>query len=207
MLICPVRHHSPAAALQVERLIQARRPLAVLVEGPADATALIPLLLDPATAPPVALYAFRGGDAARAAYYPFCQYSPEYAALRAGQAVGARLAFCDLPAAVTLDWREDPPEGDGLPTPAAIDADPTPSDYARFAAALAEAAGFEEFEAFWEAAFEQEAGGRPPDGYVALLADFGDKARVLGDPTRDEHDARREQHMAAAARALVADGI
>src|SRR3954469_9369555 len=145
MLICPVRHHSPAAALQVERLIHARRPLAVLVEGPADATALIPLLLDPATAPPVALYAFRGGDAARAAYYPFCQYSPEYAALRAGQAVGARLEFCDLPASVTLDWHAEAPEADGPPDPAATDADPEPADYARFASALAAAAGFEEF--------------------------------------------------------------
>jgi hypothetical protein len=240
VLICPVRHHSPAAALQVARLIQARRPQAVLVEGPADATPLIPLLLDPATVPPVALYAYRGGDAVRAAYYPFCQYSPEYAALRAGQAIGARLAFCDLPAAVTLDWHDDDAPDDDAPlaTPAptgaappsltepcggpsptlteppgtapgppAADADPEPTDYARFAAALAEAAGFAEFEAFWEAAFEQDAGACPPDDYVALLADFGGKARALGDPTRHAHDALREQHMAATARALVAEGI
>src|SRR5919199_3318719 len=59
MLVCPVRHHSPAAALQVERLIHERRPRAVLVEGPADANDLIPLLLDAETAPPVALYAYR----------------------------------------------------------------------------------------------------------------------------------------------------
>ena len=59
ILICPVRHHSPAAALQVARLIRERRPRAVLVEGPADGTDLIPLLLDGETAPPVALYAYR----------------------------------------------------------------------------------------------------------------------------------------------------
>jgi hypothetical protein len=202
-----VRHHSPAAALQVERLIRERRPRAVLIEGPADASGLIPLLLDPATAPPVAIYAYRGGDSVRAAYYPFCQYSPEYAALRAGQAVGAHLAFCDLPASLTLDWHDAAPETDRTAAAAAADADPEPADYAQFAAALAAAAGFEEFEAFWEAAFEQEAGVRAPEGYAALLADFGDRARALGDPTRDEHDARREQHMAAAARALIADGL
>jgi hypothetical protein len=207
MLICPIRHHSPAAALQVEHLIRERRPRAVLVEGPADATALIPLILDPATVPPVAVYAYRPGDAARAAYYPLCQYSPEYAALRAGEAVGARLAFCDLPAAVTLDWPDDAPRPDELAAPASADPDPEPADYARFAAALADAAGFEEFEAFWEAAFEQEAGARAPEHYLALLADFGDKARALGDPSRDGRDARREQYMAASARALVADGI
>jgi hypothetical protein len=216
-----VRHHSPAAARQVARLIAARRPQAVLVEGPADATPMIPLLLDAATAPPVALYAYRGGDSVRAAYYPFCQYSPEYAALRAGQTVGARLAFCDLPAAVTLDWHDEPeaaappgppapgadPDATVLPRPPAADADPEPSDYARFAAALADAAGFEEFEAFWEAAFEQEAGAESAERYVAALADFGTKARVLGDPRRDERDGLREQHIAAAARTLVSEGI
>src|SRR5215216_6056698 len=114
MLICPVRHHSPAAALQVERLIRERRPRAVLVEGPADASDLIPLLLDAQTEPPVALYAYhadrqqteprgndsiagavaraaeggRGRERVRAVYYPFCHYSPEYVALKVGQEVG-----------------------------------------------------------------------------------------------------------------------
>src|SRR3712207_7332274 len=54
-----VRHHSPAGALQVDRLIRERRPRAVLIEGPADADPLIPLLLDAGTVPPVALYAYR----------------------------------------------------------------------------------------------------------------------------------------------------
>ena len=40
----PVRHHSPACARQVDRLIRAIRPDAVLIEGPRDATHLIPLL-------------------------------------------------------------------------------------------------------------------------------------------------------------------
>src|SRR5262245_29894344 len=103
-LIFPVRHHSPTAALQVARLIRDRRPRAVLVEGPADATELIPLLLDAETVPPVALYVYRGGgEHVRAAFYPYCQYSPEYVALRVGQEIGAELRFCDLPAGVMLD--------------------------------------------------------------------------------------------------------
>ena len=217
MLICPVRHHSPAAALQVERLIQARRPQAVLVEGPADATALIPLLLDPADrarrwpSTPTAAAMRCARPITRSA-----TYSPEYAALRPARQSGARLAFCDLPAAVTLDWHDEPSEADETAeppeagarlVPPVAAADPAPADYARFAAALASGAGFEEFEAFWEAAFEQDAGAQPPEGYAALLADFGEKARLLGDPARDEHDALRERHMAAAARALVADGM
>ena len=89
----------PAAALQVGRLIRERRPKVVLIEGPADASALIDQLLDSATVPPVALYAYRRrGDDVRAAFYPFCAYSPEYVAMRAGREVGAELRFCDLPA-------------------------------------------------------------------------------------------------------------
>ena len=52
----PVRHHSPACARQVGRLIREIRPDAVLIEGPRDATHLIPLLSHPKTKMPVAIY-------------------------------------------------------------------------------------------------------------------------------------------------------
>src|SRR5207247_2036744 len=56
-----------------------------------------------------ALYAYRRrGDDVRAAYYPFCAYSPEYVALRVGREVGAEVGFCDLPASVTLEWEDAP---------------------------------------------------------------------------------------------------
>ena len=257
MLICPVRHHSPAAALQVERLIREHRPQAVLVEGPADATDLIPLLLDPETEPPVALYVYRtirshdGGSGGaqpngrphearvRAVYYPFCHYSPEYVALKVGQEVGARLLFCDVPATAALDQEGADDEaggdeggdgdrdgnGDGTLAGEAQPADgtaaattarppavagPPPTSlpgFGEFASAVAAASGFESFEAFWEAAFEQDAGARPPAEYVALLATFGGQARAFSTAGRDAYDGAREGHMAAAARALVESGV
>jgi hypothetical protein len=39
VLIFPIRHHSPAAARHVDRVIRERRPRAVLIEGPATPTA------------------------------------------------------------------------------------------------------------------------------------------------------------------------
>lgn len=106
----PVRHHSPACALHLARLLHELRPAAVLIEGPADATALIPLLLDEDARPPFAFYctyAPPGGsrhgaeDAAEApsrcaSWYPFCEYSPELVALRVGHELGAELRFIDL---------------------------------------------------------------------------------------------------------------
>jgi hypothetical protein len=232
MFICPIRHHSPAAALQVERLIRERRPRAVLVEGPSDATDLVPLLLDAETAPPVALYAyrqqeppadgsppddagsFRPQDRVRAVYYPFCDYSPEYVALKVGQEVGAQLRFCDVPAAAVLqeDETQEPATDADTPTsqpPTAGAALPPTAlaGFGEFARAVATAAGFDDFEEFWEASFEQDAGSRPAPEYVDLLGTFGAQARALNDPAHDTRDAARERHMAAAARLVVQAGV
>jgi hypothetical protein len=220
VIVVPIRHHSPAAALQVERLIRERRPRVVLVEGPSDATPLIEQLLDRASVPPLALYAYRRhGDDVRAVYYPFCAYSPEYVALKVGREVGGEVAFCDLPAAVTLEWEEldpkgflkarlrppqPPPHGDGEGEQVADGA--APLAYGRMTAALAEAAGFDDFEAFWEAVFEQEAGQRTPEGFIEALEAFGSAARRLI-TVHHEYDSRRERAMAAAARAFVEQGV
>lgn len=98
----PVRHHSPACAWHLERLIRQAKPGAVLIEGPRDATSLLPLILHKKTRFPVAIYTTyvdRSADdspARHAAYYPLCDYSPELVALRAGSAVGATVRFIDL---------------------------------------------------------------------------------------------------------------
>jgi len=98
----PVRHHSPACAWHVGRLIRDVRPDAVLIEGPRDATPLIPLLLHAETRFPVAIYATyvrRRADGAPdrfAAYYPVCEFSPEHQAIVAAAEVGAATSFIDL---------------------------------------------------------------------------------------------------------------
>jgi hypothetical protein len=98
----PVRHHSPACAWHVDRLIREIRPAAVLIEGPRDATRLIPFLLHKRARMPVAIYTTfvqrREDDIPlrHAAYYPLCDYSPELAAVRAADAIGAEARFIDL---------------------------------------------------------------------------------------------------------------
>ncbi|HOF89569.1 MAG TPA: DUF5682 family protein, partial [Armatimonadota bacterium] len=98
----PIRHHSPACAWHVDRLIRHLRPDAVLIEGPRDATPLIPLLIHPETRMPVAIFTTyiaraRGAQPAHyAAYYPFCDFSPELAAIRAAAALEIPAKFIDL---------------------------------------------------------------------------------------------------------------
>src|ERR1700756_5225071 len=85
----PIRHHSPACAWHLQHLILERKPRAILVEGPASFTPLIPLILHEKTRAPMAVYCSFVGEEAEdampsnlgppryAAYYPFCDYSPE----------------------------------------------------------------------------------------------------------------------------------
>jgi hypothetical protein len=98
----PVRHHSPACARQVGRLIRAHRPDVVLIEGPRDATPLLPLLLSGKARMPLAIFATyaepsgEGPPVRHGSYYPLCDYSPELAAVRAAADVGAACEFIDL---------------------------------------------------------------------------------------------------------------
>jgi hypothetical protein len=110
----PIRHHSPACAWHVERVIRELRPDVVLIEGPRDATPLIPLLIYAETRMPVAIFTTyikraRGEQAAHyAAYYPFCDFSPELAAIRAAAALGIPAKFIDLTYPVQVANGEQP---------------------------------------------------------------------------------------------------
>lgn len=96
----PIRHHSPACAWALRAMIRAVRPAAVLIEAPIDFQQHIDLLLDEETRMPVAIASLIGSSEKRiAAYYPFCDHSPELIALQEGKACGAKLRFIDLPSA------------------------------------------------------------------------------------------------------------
>ncbi|MFN8606158.1 MAG: DUF5682 family protein [Vulcanimicrobiota bacterium] len=90
-----VRHHSPACARLVASLIRREKPRFVLIEGPSDFNPrMAELQLEHQL--PVALFSSCQGE--RRVYTPFCDYSPEWVALRVAAQVGAEPLFMDLPA-------------------------------------------------------------------------------------------------------------
>ena len=101
--LVPIRHHSPACALALSALLEEVRPTAVLIEGPAEYTALLSALQDPATIPPVALLSL--GEHA-ASYYPLAEFSPEWVALRWAGEHEAEAVFIDRSACLRDD--DDP---------------------------------------------------------------------------------------------------
>jgi hypothetical protein len=98
VIFFPVRHHSPQCAALVEQMIAQVQPATVLIEGPSDYNEhFSELMLDHQL--PIAIYSYFQTTAGKSsgAYYPFCEYSPEWSALRAATHAGAAVRFIDLP--------------------------------------------------------------------------------------------------------------
>lgn len=97
VLFFPVRHYSPASAIHLEAAILEMKPAAVLIEGPADFNEhLDELFLGHEF--PIAIYSYVrfSNETKASAFYPFCEYSPEWVAAELGRDLGARVEFIDL---------------------------------------------------------------------------------------------------------------
>ncbi|MDL4821149.1 DUF5682 family protein [Actinomadura opuntiae] len=181
-----VRHHSPACARLVRDTIARLRPAYVLVEGPADFSGRLDELLL-GHEPPVAVYSFyRDAERVHSSWSPFCDYSPEWAALTTGRAVGAELRFIDLPA-----WHPAFAErGNRYADAERRHADAT--------ARLCREFAVDNTDVLWDHLFEIDADDLPArlDAYFAL---------VRGDADPGPDDSARESYMAAWIRAAEAD--
>jgi hypothetical protein len=115
-VIVGVRHHSPACARLVRTVIQREKPAFVLIEGPCDMNDRLGELRLRHT-PPIAIFSYRApapgleakpeseeeGAPAEAnqtwsSWCPFCDYSPEWVAIKEAHDIGAKTLFNDLPA-------------------------------------------------------------------------------------------------------------
>lgn len=56
IMLIPVRHHSPACACHIKKIFAQWKPDAVLVEGPDNANALLPVMVHSDTRAPFAIY-------------------------------------------------------------------------------------------------------------------------------------------------------
>ncbi|MDX2543940.1 DUF5682 family protein [Streptomyces sp. WI04-05B] len=106
-LLLGVRHHGPGSARAVRAALAAARPAVVLIEGPPEADALIPLAADEDMRPPVALLAHAVDEPGRSAFWPLAEFSPEWVAIRWALEHGVPARFIDLPATHTLAWEKE----------------------------------------------------------------------------------------------------
>ncbi|MGV9523564.1 DUF5682 family protein [Streptomyces griseus] len=159
-----VRHHGPGSARAVLAALAAARPAAVLVEGPPEGDALLPLAADPRMRPPVALLAHAVDDPGRASFWPMAAFSPEWVAIRWALDHDVPVRFIDLPAAHSLALKEPAPGTgrEGAPGERAADEVTPVVDPIRV---LAETAGYDDPERWWEDVVEHRSpGGDTPAG-------------------------------------------
>lgn len=187
----PVRHHSPTAARLVRELIESLRPSAVLIEGPSDFNDRLDELALPHELP-IAIYSYvRLSDGSRrGAYYPFCEYSPEWQAIVTGRRCGATVRFIDLPYGdIAAEDRR---------TNRYADADLRRSRYVR---QLCQKLGVDTFDAVWDTLFELDRD-LDPDAYLRRAHQFCGQIRLIeGDAS--PVDLRREAFMSTQIRATM----
>lgn len=161
VLFFPVRHHSPACSYHLLKAIEAYKPDCILIEGPENASGLIPVLTHEDTKPPLALYyAYRDSKGLVTeekedykCYYPFLDYSPELTALKKAKELGIEARFIDLPYAEILIGTK---ENHGVRKEG--EKQTYNDDYllsrSKYLQLLCEKTGLRDFEELWEKYFE-----------------------------------------------------
>ncbi|WP_327422337.1 DUF5682 family protein [Streptomyces sp. NBC_01230] len=200
-LLLGIRHHGPGSARAVRAALDAAEPRAVLIEGPPEADALLPLAADERMRPPVALLAHAVDDAGRAAFWPLAEFSPEWVAIRWALRHDVPVRFIDLPAAHSLAMTDssapgadhDEEQGRAGDAGGAVVAPPIDP-----IGVLAEAAGYDDPERWWEDVVEH----RTPDGRLVdprgPFAALGEAMTALREVYGDgghPRDAVREAYM------------
>ncbi|MFF7336063.1 DUF5682 family protein [Streptomyces sp. NPDC008163] len=189
-LLLGVRHHGPGSARAVRAALDTANPRAVLIEGPPEGDALLPLAADEEMRPPVALLAHAVDDPGRAAFWPFAEFSPEWVAIRWALARDVPVRFIDLPAAHSLAMEaDDAPEEE--PGERSVPVDPI--------RVLAETAGYDDPERWWEDVVEHRVpGSGEAAGPLAAFAALGEAMTALREAYGDgghPRDAVREAYM------------
>jgi hypothetical protein len=142
-----IRHHGPGSARQLVHKLNELKPDVLLIEGPPEAEEMLQWVQHNEMKPPVALLAYDPKEPKNATFYPFTNFSPEWQAILYGLENEIPIRFIDIPLAHKLaeNANEDQQveQADLLEKPTK-----SPMQY------LAEAAGFENDEEWWEQHFE-----------------------------------------------------
>src|ERR1051325_4828696 len=147
--ILGIRHHGPGSAALLRKALDVLEPACVLIEGPPEGDELIQYVADPDLKPPVAILLHAADEASLASFIPFAEFSPEWQAMQWALKHQRPVRFFDWPAAVSLGLEKGKRENPESSTPQ-IRADALDL--------LANAAGYEDGETFWNGLIEQHGG-------------------------------------------------
>lgn len=202
-----IRHHGPRSARGVLAELRRIDPDIVLIEGPADADPLVGFVGSDEMSPPVAILAYAATKPAVAAFWPFAAFSPEWQAMCWAVDNARPVRFCDLPASMMLAHSDGGKAGGGrseteptdddltldLTEPGGLDAGaPVRTDPI---GVLADAAGYDDPERWWDDVIETHSDGAGFDAIAEAMTALRDELPPVGDLDERLHEERREAHM------------
>ena len=159
-----IRHHGPGSSRNLLQALEEMQPDILLIEGPPEGNELLKWVVDKEMHPPVAMLAYVPDDPQNAVFYPFTDFSPEWQAISYAFKNKIPVRFNDMPLTHKLAMRPTQPAQEekteeNQEEDAAVDPQkskkeeivPVPRNPIKY---LAEAAGYDDPEEWWEQHFE-----------------------------------------------------
>jgi len=169
-----IRHHGPGSARSLLQALQQMEPDILLIEGPADADALLAPMADKTLLPPVAMLVYNPKSLSQSSYFPFADFSPEWQAIQYAIDQSVPVRFIDLPQGIHFSLNIAEKENQQLsvlPQENPLEKKSLSKEdrklYADPLAYIANLAGYSDSERWWEVTFEQHAADR--EIFPALL--------------------------------------
>lgn len=211
-----IRHHGPGSARSLKTALEQLRPDCILVEGPPEANGLLPLMLHAEMQPPVALLVYASENPAEASFYPFARFSPEWQALTYGLSQNIPTRFFDLPLTHRMGQKAPEPLGkETQPAPEAESPESPPPPPLELAeqlpqpdplTALANAAGYTDFERWWNYLVEERRGANVFAAILEAISALRESDEGVFQLPEEANEQLREATMRQNIRAALKEG-
>ncbi|TKZ35972.1 DUF5682 family protein [Brachyspira catarrhinii] len=189
----PVRHHSPACAYHLKKIIEDYKPENILIEGPSDANSLMEYMIDENTTPPFCIYSSyidKSKEKCRS-YYPFLDYSPEFVAIKKSHELKINCSFIDMPFGSIIENSENNINKKPI---SIYDEDNNKFNVNDYTSRLTKKSGLKSFAEFWERDFEIKGILKNSEDFIKSVFALGYYMRFI--ESEDIETKNREYFMA-----------
>ncbi len=161
--ILGIRHHGVGSAKNVAESLKNLKPDIVLVEGPPELDMVIPFVIHKEMKPPVAVLGYNQDKPSQAVFYPFATFSPEWQAITYALKHQIPVRMIDLPLSHSFglelkkaeEHKATPEKTPDTAEEYTEEMNVPPIVYTDPIGHLAQAAGYDDGELWWEHHFEQ----------------------------------------------------
>lgn len=208
--ILGIRHHGPGSARNVKNFLEEIKPDIVLVEGPPDADDILQWASHEELKPPVAILCYQPDNPQQACFYPFAEFSPEWQAILYAKKNNIHVRFADLPIAHQFALETENKKSLSNDETAIETGEPsneTKNDAEEVSAEdegiitairenpisyLADAAGYDDAEKWWEHMFEYR---HNNEQVFEAVTEAMQSLRTHLPPEESKREMMREAHM------------